>query len=273
MSAFVDKVLLQLRDPAKVKALLAPQGDATFAAIKALFAAMYDLPAATLHSVKSIEVLSSELERPIFVPERRTGTWTRTIPEHQRTDVVYEGTNGMTPHWVDVVTAVRATVVLDADPGEVDTITAESIDDFTSIAQFQAKFRFIDIAAFMAEHDLTTVADLKRHAHYLLAEVKLKAPPPFAPGDAANERRFDLQLAILIRDTVDLAAALREAKLTLALLDHALAFPREVEEAEVRAPLAPIVIFPDNALPAGTTAAEVKTFFAGERVLALLTPP
>jgi hypothetical protein len=273
MSLFVDKVLLQLRDPAKVKALVAPPADTNFDIVKALFAAVYELPAASLAAVKSVQVKSSEFERPIFVPERRTGTWTKTIPGHERTDVVYEGTNGMKPQWIDAVTNLSVTVALNADPGELDTVTAASIEDFTTLAQFKAKFRFFDLDAFMEEHGITTVAELKRLAHYLLAEVKLKAPPPFDPNDPANERRFELDLALLIRDTVDIAATLRDAKLTVALLEHALSFRREVEEAEVRTPLAPVVIFPNSALPAGVTAADLKTFFAAERVLVLLTPP
>jgi hypothetical protein len=273
MSVFVDKVLLRLHDPAKVKTLVAPAADASFETIKALFAAVYSFPAASLAAVKSVEVRGSELERPVFVPERRTGTWTKTIPGHERTDVVYEGTNGMKPQWIDAVSHLSVTVVLNVDSGELETITAASIDDFTSLAQFKAKFRFFDLDAFMEEHGITTAADLKRLAHYLLAELKLKAPPAFDPNDPANERRFDLDLAILVRDTVDLAEALRDAKLTVALLEHAVAFRRESEEAEVRTPFAPVVVFPDDALPAGVTADELKTFFAAERVMALLTPP
>src|SRR2546423_821702 len=106
----------------------------TFDTIKALFAAVYELPAASLASVKSVQVVGSEFERPIFVPERRTGTWTKTIPGHERTDVVYESTNGTKPQWVDVVANLRVTVVLNADPGELDTITTRSIDDFTTLA-------------------------------------------------------------------------------------------------------------------------------------------
>ncbi len=273
MSAFVDKVLLRLRDPLQVKALVAPPADTSFDTIKALFAAVYDLPAASLESVKSVQVVSSEFERPIFVPERRTGTWTKTIPAHERTDVLYESTNGMKPQWVDVVTRLRVTVVLEADPGEVESITVESLDDFTTLAQFKAKFGFFDLDAFMAEHGITTVDELKRLADYLLAEVKLKALPPFDPDDAANERQFDLELAILVRDTIDAAAALRDAKLTVALLEHALAYHRELGEAEVRTPLAPVLIFPDDALPAGIGAGDLRAFYAAEGVLALLTPP
>lgn len=273
MSAFVDKVLVQLRDPLKVKALVAPAAETNFDTVRALFAAVYELPAASLVTVKSVQVVGSEFERPIFVPERRTGTWTKTTPAHERTDILYESTNGMKPQWVDLVTSLRLTVVLDADPGEVDTMSAESIDDFTTLAEFKAKFRFFDLDGFMAEHEITTVAELKRLAHHILAEIRLKAPPLFDPSDPANERRFDVGLAILVRDTIDVAAGLRDAKLTMALLEHGLAFQREVEEAEVRTPLAPVVIFPDNALPAGISAVDLRAFFAAERVLALLTSP
>jgi len=235
VSAFVDKVMLDLHDPAKLRALVAPPSDPAFAAVKALFATVYDLPTATLKSVKALDVVGAEFQRPVFVGERRTGTLTKTIPAHERTDVHFETLDGAPPHWVDIVADLRVTVVLDADPGELDRIDTEAIDKST-----------------------------------ILAEIRLKPPGPFDPSDPANEREFDLRLAFLIRDAIDVANALRDAKLTLALLERGIAFQPQVEEAEVRTPLAPVLIFPTGAVPAGVTPEQLKAFFAGEHVHVLL---
>jgi hypothetical protein len=273
MSAFVDKMLLELHDPAKLQALVAPPSDTAFNTIKTLFAAVYDLPTARLTSVKSLQVVDAEFQYPIFVGERRTGTLTKTIPAHERTDISFETLNGAKPQWVDVVAHLRVSVVLDADPGELAGIDAKSIDGFTTLAEFEAEFEYIDLPAFMAEHEITTVDELKRLAKFVLAEVRMKPPGPFDPSDPANERQFDLRLAILIREQVDVAAVLREAKLTVALLERGVAFRPHLQEAEIRTPLAPVVIFPDDALPATVTPAQLKAFFAGEHVHVLLTQP
>ena len=81
----------------------------------------------------------------------------------------------------------------------------------SSLAEFEAKFRYFDLADFMAEHHITTVDELKRAYRYLLGEVKLAASPAFDPADPSNQRRFELDLAILIRDGIDIAGCLRDA--------------------------------------------------------------
>jgi hypothetical protein len=235
MSAFADKVLLDLHEPAKLAALLT---DAGFDTVKALFASVYDLPAATLAGVKALQVLGVEFQRPIFTGERRTGTLTKTIPAHERTDLHLETLGGAPPHWVDIVAALRVTVVLDADPGEVESVRTTDLD-----------------------------------ASSILAEIRLKPLGPFDPDDPANERAFDLRVAFLIRDGVDVAGALRDAKLTRALLERGGAFHPQLQEAEVRTPFAPAVIFPADALPAGVTAGRLQAFFADERVQVLLAQP
>ena len=138
--------------------------------------------------MKSVDAVSSELERPVFVPERRTGTWTQTTPAHTLTDVVYESTNGMKPLWVDVVTRLSVTVLLSVDPGAIDNVTVESIDDFTTLAEFKAKLRYFDLDQYMAEHEISTVEELKEHAVHLLAEVRLKTPAAFDAEERPRER-------------------------------------------------------------------------------------
>lgn len=274
MSVFVDKMLLELSDPTAVEDLVAPAADPNREILKALFAAVYELPLASLHSVKDVSVAEAEFERPLFPPQRTFGTWTQTIPSHTRTDLVFEASNGLVPNWIDCVIELDVTVVLDVDPMEVESILVRNIDDFTTLAEFTAKFQFLDLAEFMEEHGITTVAELKAAFNYLMAEIKAKTPTPFDPDDPANERKFTLKLAILVRDAIDVAASMRDVKLALAALDRTLTHHHQINEAEVRIPYAPVLILPSAAVAPGTiTATELRDFFGAERIVVLLTNP
>ena len=168
MSAFLDKAMLSLNDPANLRELVAPAADPTHQRVRQLFATVYALPSATLHDVTRVDVLASEFQRPLFPPRRLTGTWTQTIPSHTRTDILYEGLDGLAPEWLDVLARLALTVVLEVDAGEVEEIRLADIGDFSTLAEFQAKFRFFDLDGFMAEHHITTVEELKAAYHYLL---------------------------------------------------------------------------------------------------------
>jgi hypothetical protein len=275
VSAFVDKMLLQLSDPAHVAQLVAPASDPARDFVRSLFSDVYDLPGATLHSVKDVTVVGTECERPLFPPKRTTGRLTQTSPAYVQTDVVYEGADGLRPHWIDAVTELRLTVVLEVDPGEVESVLVRDIDDFATLDQFRAKFRFIDLDEFMREHEITTLPELKAAFHYLLAEIRLKAPAgPFDPDDPANERRFALKLAVFLRDAIDVAASLRDVKLAVEAVERAVVYHRDVDDAEVRTPYALVLVLPQTAVgPGGFTEVALRSFFAGERVRVLFTNP
>jgi hypothetical protein len=274
VAGFVDEVMVLLQDPAELADLLAPASDPTHQRLKRMFAAAYSLPFATLHDVVDIDVDATEFQRPLFPPKRLAGTWLQTIPTHVHTDVTYEGVDGLTPEWVDLAAYLSVTVVLEVDAGEVESLRISDLGEFTTLAQFEAKFRFFDVAGFMEEHHLNTVDDLKRAFRYLLAEVKLKAPSPFDPNDPANQRRFPLQLAVLVRASIDLVGALRDARLAREAVERALAYRRELDGAEVRTPYAPLLVFPQAAV-ANTpfTEAQIDDFFASQSIVALFVTP
>lgn len=274
MSDFVDRLLVRFSNSAQLRQELVPAADTTFTRLRALLSAVYDFPFARIHTVSDVQVRRIEMQRPLFPPGRRSGTWTQTIPGYTRTDVAYEYLEGLQPTWLDVSAEVAVTAVVEADAGEVDSVLTRDVTNFTTLNQFRAHFRFFDLDEFMARHRITTVQDLKKAYQYVLTEIKLKAPPAFDPSDAANERRYTLNVAVLIRDAIDVAAALRDAKLAQTAVERTLTFRREAQEAEVRTPFAPIVIFPQAAL-AGLpfNAAALQTFFAGERILALFMTP
>jgi hypothetical protein len=274
MSLFVDQAVLRFSAPARLIELLAPAGDPTHIRLRSLLDAMYDLPFATLHDVFDVEVRRIELQRPLFSPDRTHGNWTQTIPSHIRTDVVYESLNDAEPVWLDISAEVSLTLVLEVDANEVESILTRQIDEFNTLDEFRAHFRFIDLDAFMANHGFTTVEELRKQYHYLLTEIRLRTPEPFNPDDPANQHRYSLNLVVLIRDTIDVAAALRDVKLAQNILKRALTYRREVDEAEVRTPYAPLIIFPESALTdLPFSADDLQSLFAAERILVLFVTP
>jgi hypothetical protein len=270
MSAFVDTVMLELSDPTKLRELVAPAADPTHRRVRQLFATVYALPFAVLHDVVEVDVLDSDFQRPLFPPRRLAGTWTQTTPSYSRTDVLYEGLDGLAPEWVDLSARLALTVVLEVDAGEVESVRLHDLGAFSSLAEFRARFRFFDLDAFMAEHGITTVEELKRAYRYLLGEIKLKAVPQFDPDDPVNQHRFELNLAVLIRDAVDVAGCLRDARLAREAVERTVPYRREVGDTEVQTPYAPVLVLPEAAVAAtGSTVGALETFFAAQEVLAV----
>ena len=188
--------------------------------------------------------------------------------------MIYEGLDARAPQWVDLSARLALTLVLNVDPGEVDTILLRDLGEFSTLAEFRARFRFFDLDAFTAEHGITTVDELKRAYRYLRGEIKLKDVPAFDPADAANRRRFELNLAVLIRDDIDVASCLRDARLAREAVERTVPYHREVGESEVRTPYAPVVVLPQAAVSAtGATADALETFFAAQEVLAVFVTP
>jgi len=169
---------------------------------------------------------------------------------------------------------LQLTLVLEVDAGQVESILLREADDFTSLADFRARFRFFDVDRFLAEQEITTVKQLRDRHEYLVAEITLRALPAFDPNAPGNQRRYPLPVAVLIRDSIDLAATLRDAKLARVAAERSLAVQRQVDTAEVITPYAPLVIFPAAALN-GTpfTADGLQAFFAAEHILALVMTP
>lgn len=274
MSLFVDRLLLQLSDPAQLIQLLDPVGDTNHTRLRTLLNTMYDLEFATIHDIRNIKVQQVEFQRLLLPPHRTQGTWTQLIPSYTRTDVVFEDSGKLEPTWLDVVAKIGLTLLLEIDSGEVESVVVRAIEHFQTLDEFRAHFLFIDLEAFMIEHDITTVEQLKEHAHYLLAEIRLRKPAPFDPNNSANLHSYTLNLAILIRDAIDVTGVLRDVKLARVALERALSYRKEFDGTEVRAPYAPIVIFPVaslGGLPFNADA--LQTFFDTEGILALFLTP
>ncbi|MCB9107932.1 MAG: hypothetical protein H6633_27315 [Anaerolineales bacterium] len=273
MSTFVDQLLLQFGDPTHLVQLLAPPNDPDHTRLRGLVEAVYDMPFATLHAIRDVQVRRTEFQRPLFPPGRLTGTWQQTIPSYTRSDISLEQ-QPFAPLWLDILAMLDLTLVLEVDPGEVESILNREVADFNTLAEFRARFRFIDLDAFMAKHKLTTVDDLKEAYHYLITEIHLRAPGPFNADNPANHYHFPLEVILLMREVIDVTEALRAVKLARTAGERVNIYRPDINTAEVRTPYAPVLIFPEaalNGLP--FTAAALQTFFAAEYILSLFVTP
>lgn len=275
MSTVTDGLMLRLGATGALPGLLLPADPAGLARVRQLAGTLYGLPAATVHEVASIEVVAAELQRPLFRPRQLSGSWTRTAPAHERTEVLYEGRDAAAPpEWVDLMLRVNATLVLELDQGAIESVTLNDIGDYQTLAEFQAKFRYFDLPGYLARHHITTVDELRHAYRHLLGEIRFAAPPPFDPSDPANRRRVPLELAVLVRESVDLTESLRAARLVRDLAERALPARPDPAGLESHGRLAPVLLFPAAAVAAsGITETDLLAFFAAQDILAISLPP
>ena len=274
MSQFLDRLLLQLSTPANLVQLLDPPGDPNHTRLRALLDAALAFDFANIHDVRNVQVVQTELERPI-VPVRRTnGTWTQTSPSYTRTDVRHERLEPNAVVWLDLVATISLTLLLEVDSGAVLSVVTREIDGFNSLAEFQARFQFLNLNAFMSQIGVSNFDELKTRHRYLLTEIRGQQPPAFDPNDPANLHSLTLGIAMLVRDALDVGGVLRDAKAARSTIERTLAFTSSTDVADVRTPYAPVVIFPQASIVGPPlTADAVQGLFAGEHILALFVTP
>ncbi len=267
-------MMVQLYDPVRFRELLAPADVVDQARVGILLSGMYVLDQATLHNVAGVTVTDVEAQRPFFPNRRATGTLTQTNPAYVRSDLSLESDDLAGPVWVDLCADVDLEVIIELDAGGIEAAVTRVLSNFASLDEFRAQFRFIDLDAFMAQHGVTTVEELRAVSTYLLTEVRLRAQPPFDPGDPANRTTYRLQVAVMVHDQPDIAETLRTAKLLRATSQRGLAFRRADEGLDVSAPLAPmVVIAPDTLGASSPSQTEISDLFAAEDILVVFVPP
>lgn len=267
---FSDRVLLQLSDPDDLAKLLAPIGAPPPARLSTIVSAVYDLAHARIDRIDQVTVRDVLLQRPLFPVLHHVGTWTGVVPAYSRSDVAVDRTAIAEPLWVDLLSTVVLRVVVEVDPGGVESVRTEEIEGFTTLEEFRARFRFIDLDDFMGRHSITTVEELREAYRYFLTEVRLRTPPVFDPTDPVNGHDIEVMLALLVRDQLDITTTLRDAKLVRALADDVVCTPAQSALGDAKEPYALAVVFPQAALvPTGTNATAVHDLFAREDVLSL----
>lgn len=230
MTAFLDAAQLQYATPAGLHDLLAPAADADNARVRALVATVHDLPPAGPGEILKIEITDVVAQRPLFAPVEHRGSWLQSLPGHTRGDVTVHAGSGTPSSWVDIAARLAVTLTVPADPPGIDVVAAVDLAGGGALAQVRGA--------------------------------------PATPGTAV-QRRLVIDLAVLIREAVDLVAAMRDVRLVQAAAGR----PRAVGDDE-RVPCAPLVVFPPDALPqGGPTAAQIQEYFTAQRVVVVFDRP
>lgn len=274
MSGFIDRTLLQLHDPAALAAVLKGPGGAPFRHLERLVAAVFDSDSGQVDHIENLSVLQVEPVVLLSARDKVTGTWTASQPAPGLGDLRGELTRAGSGPWVHLMARVSVNVVVEVDGTGVDTVAMSTIEDIQSFADFESRFRYLNLDEFLSTHKITTVEQLRQAGPHLLTEIRLKQPPPFDPRAAANAFDVLLDVAIVVLDELDLAAGLMIVR---ELWSAGAAQPPGVRSSVLGAtarPFAVAVAFPSSALGAGQpTAAAVDHLYAAAKVLPLFASP
>ncbi|MFI8961916.1 hypothetical protein ACIGO8_07355 [Streptomyces sp. NPDC053493] len=208
MGVIQDRAVARLTDKANLAQLLTPRA-------RLLVEQTHDLEHERIDSVTALRVRAVTALTPLFRLNSRRGNWSQVVPSLTRSDFAWEG-EGAEPVWIDVLAEVEVDLVAETDPGGLDSLVVKAVDAYTTLEQFRAQFRFLDLDAFMRSHGLTTVEDLRESGEYLRTEVTLRPPPDFDPADPVNRRTVSLETALVVGDPADVAGAVRAARLVAA---------------------------------------------------------
>jgi len=272
MTVFRDRALLALSDPSALDALLSPAGDSGDQRLRTMLAAAYDLSAARVDSISGAQVRQVSLQQPLFPTGRHEGVWSQLVPSYTRTELTLTGPAPTGPVWIDLLAGVDVTVVTEVDPGGAESVLSRAFDDFATLDEFRSRFTFFDLDAFLSEHRISTVEELRDAFDYVVTEIRLRTPPAFDPDDPANTHTLPITLAAVIVDPFDLAAGLRYTRLVREAA-RALAGPAPAQlPVEVAETYATAVVFAADGLSDGLAAADIERLYAAQGVLSLFLP-
>lgn len=269
MTAFSDRALLELSDPAAFGAALAPADGSGDGRVRTILAATYDLSAARIDQVRGAQVRQVALQRPLFPAGRQDGVWSQTQPSFTRTEFSLSLPAPADPIWIDLLAGIDVTVVAEVDPAGAESVLSRAFDDFTTFDEFRARFSFFDLDAFLAEHHISTVEELRDAFDYVVTEIQLRTPGAFDPNDPANLHTLPVTLAAVVVDPFDLAAGLRATRLVREAAKGLTGAPVAGIPAETIEPYATAVVVQADGLPDGLTAADVEQLYASQGVASL----
>ncbi len=271
---FIDQALLQLHEGAALTTLLKGPGPAPYPHLERLIASVYSSEGATLHSVTDVTVASTTPALLVAGRDRIVGSIVTTQPGYVVNDLRADLTRSGAGPWADLMASVDLHAVVATDSGGVASAVTKAIENITSLDDFASRFRYLDLPAYLAAHRITTVEQLRESAEYILAEVRLRPPPPFDPADPAHLHSVRIELAVVLMDSLDLTAGLRAAHLLR--LAGAQGTPGSPDPVlgPAGAPFAVAVVFPASALgPNQPGPAAVDALYARTNVLPLFANP
>jgi hypothetical protein len=268
MTVFGDRALRKLSDPATLGGLLLPSGDDD-GRVRTMLGATYDLTAARIDRVVGVRVRNVALERPLFPVGRHDGAWSQLVPTYTRTEVTLAVPAPADPLWVDLLAGVDVTVVAEVDPCGAEAVLSSAFDDFATLDDFRARFAFFGLDAFLAEHHIGTVEELRDALDHVVTEIQLRTPTTFDPDDPANTHTLPVTLAAVIVDPFGLTAGLRATRLVREAAKGSTGKAPTCIPTEATAAYATAVVAAADTLPDGLAAADVERLYANEGVITL----
>lgn len=275
MSVRADLLLIKLRQPNALMALLDPPDDPHRTRLVQLAHAVIDFGDDSLEAVAEAAVQGVELQRPLIVsaPYQETRLDTQTM---KRVEVAGTTRRFSDLLWIDMEATLKLALVVEAAGTEIQSLTAAEIEGYDTLEEFKSRFRYLDLDSFLDDRGITTVEELRARAHYLLTEIRLKPKPAFDADNPANRHNVTVRVGAVVRDDFDIGAALRILKgLRLELAQSQSVRPDlGFGTSRRRASSALAAIFPLAGLPAsGMTATGIEELFASEDLLAFFADP
>jgi hypothetical protein len=273
MSDFADQLMLKYMTPANVTALLLPQGDPQRLRIRQLLQSVYEMRFLTVREVDAVDVLRKEYQLSLREPSDVRGTLEKVLPDAERYFGSFTAPQLGPLSWVAMELDTKVSVRVEITAGALEQIASEDLSPITTLADFQSKFQFIDLPAFMSEAGVATVQELKE-VFPRQFRLSFAQPPPYDPNDPAARRTFRLTICALFLPELKVEEALREAKLSRRVAQVAMPTVGEVDGNEVLGPNAWMVVFPKSSLsPTGPSEASYRAVFAAEGVVAAFEDP
>jgi hypothetical protein len=272
VATFVDRALVEFIDATAMTTLLTGGAAGPYPQLNRVVQSVYSTDSVTVSAISGVSTLSVTPIVRYEVVEAISITHTASHPSFAQSDLRGSRRISADAAYADLVADLALDVVVTQDPGGIDAVTIDPMEDITSFADFQQRFRYLDLDSFLAEHKITTVEELRSRYDYLLAEVHFRAPTTeeSTPATVAVE----VPLACVLSEDLDLAPALRAATGLRAAIDAAGSgrtdplFGPPIHAAAVA------VVFPQGPLGAGTpTAGQIDAVCAGAQVLPLFASP
>jgi hypothetical protein len=149
MATFIDRALVWLHDPGTLGALLRGAPATSYPHLERLVAAVFDPAGVTIDRIVGATVTNVAPMRALAATDRVELNWQQHQPSFQLADVRGTFTRSGTEVWADLYATVRLDLVAEVDPGGIESAVSSSIGNITSLADFQSRFRFLDLDDFL----------------------------------------------------------------------------------------------------------------------------
>lgn len=168
MTSFVDHCLLQMRQPAAIADLLKGGSTGPYPRLERLITSVFRPDGTSINSIANVSIVGVD-PMVLYMPQDRiTGSLTQMQPSYQLTDLRADVAASRSPQWAHLLARAEFHLVAEVDPGGIESAVTHAIENIQSFADFQSRFRYIDLDAFLAPHRITTVEQLREAAEYLL---------------------------------------------------------------------------------------------------------